>query len=145
MSWGNRLLITFIIFGTGMIYLVYRSMHTEFELVEKDYYKTELAYQQVIDASKRSQGLVSRANIAVTDSVIQLQLPDEMKNKRISGSVWFYCAYNSAQDKKLPISINEDGLQNFPSGVLLPGSYTAKLSWEADMNHYYEELPIAVK
>lgn len=145
MSWGNKLLITFLVFGTGMIYLVYRSMHTEFELVEKDYYKTELGYQQVIDASKRSQGLGSKATIASRTSGLQLQLPPEMKDKQLSGSVWFYCAYSSSQDRKLLLQLDNEAAQHFPDTLLLPGHYTAKISWEDGSDHYYSEIPVTVK
>ena len=41
MSWGNKLLVAFIVFAAGMFYLVYRSVNTNYELVEKDYYKSE--------------------------------------------------------------------------------------------------------
>ena len=88
MSWGNRLLITFIIFGSGMIYLVYRCMNTEFELVEKDYYKNELAYQQVIDASKRTGQLSSAARLTQATEELRLEMPEEMKGKKLKGELW---------------------------------------------------------
>lgn len=145
MSWGNKLLITFLVFGTGMIYLVYRSMHTEFELVEKEYYKTELSYQQVIDASKHSQDLGSRATIASNTAGLHLQLPPEMKGKPLTGTVWFYCAYNSSRDRKVLLQPGDEAAQHFPDTLLLPGHYTAKISWEDGTNHYYSELPLTVK
>ena len=55
MNWGNKLLITFLVFGAGISFLVYRSMHTNFELVEKDYYKSELRYQEIIDGTNHVQ------------------------------------------------------------------------------------------
>ena len=75
MNWGNKLLITFIIFGAGIFYLVYRSMHTNFELVEKDYYKSELHYQQVIDGSNRAGELNSPVKFEQREKYIFLQLP----------------------------------------------------------------------
>ena len=42
MNWGNRLVIVFLVFGAGMGFLVYRSIKTNYELVETDYYKHEL-------------------------------------------------------------------------------------------------------
>ena len=41
MNWGNKLLVTFVVFGAGMIFLVYRAVKTNYELVEKDYYKND--------------------------------------------------------------------------------------------------------
>lgn len=145
MNWGNKLLVTFLIFGAGMIYLVYRSMHTEFELVEKDYYKTELSYQQVIDAKKRSQTLQSQVQWQQTLHGLEMKLPAEMKTKELKGSIWFYCAYNSVQDRKVSLQVNENAVQHFPDSLLMPGTYTAKISWEDGAEQYYTESRIDVK
>lgn len=64
MNWGNKLLVTFIVFGAGMGVLVYKSMNTTYELVEKDYYKKELRYQEVIDGSNRANALSAAASLA---------------------------------------------------------------------------------
>lgn len=63
MNWGNRLVIVFLVFGAGMGYLVYRSMNTDFELVESDYYKQELRYQNVIDEHNSANALSASVNI----------------------------------------------------------------------------------
>jgi len=71
MNWGNKLFVTFLVFGTGMGYLVYRSVKTNFDLVEKDYYKSELRYQDVIDGTNRVNQLSSSVNLEqTTDGVL---------------------------------------------------------------------------
>ena len=94
MNWGNKILLTFIVFGAGMFYLAYRSMNTNFELVEKDYYKSELRYQEVIDGSNRANALSTHVNLQQSDNGIILQMPEEVKSKVISGDVLFYCSYD---------------------------------------------------
>jgi hypothetical protein len=145
MSWGNKLLITFIIFGSGMIYLVYRCMNTEFELVEKDYYKNELAYQQVIDASERTGKLSSVVKITQTAEELRLEMPDEMKGKHLTGEVWFYCAYDSRKDKKMSLELDGSGIQRIPSSILSAGRYQTKISWNDNGDRYYQELYIDVR
>ncbi|MCG2615332.1 FixH family protein [Terrimonas sp. NA20] len=144
MSWGNRLLITFIVFGSGMIYLVYRCMNTEFELVEKDYYKNELAYQEVIDASKRSAALNSAVKLTKTGEEMRLLLPAEMKGKKIEGEIWFYCAYDSKKDKRLSLKTDEEGVQVLPVSLLLPGRYLARISWKDGTDSYYQEIFLTI-
>ena len=61
MNWGNKLLIL-LLFLERMFYLVYRSVNTNFELVEKDYYKSEFRYQQVIDGTNRANSLILLVN-----------------------------------------------------------------------------------
>ncbi len=144
MSWGNRLLITFIVFGSGMIYLVYRCMNTEFELVEKDYYKNELAYQQVIDASKRSGELTTVMKLTKSAEELKLELPAEMKGRKLEGEIWFYCAYDSKMDKKVSLKPDDDGIQLLPASLLSPGRYLAKVSWNDGKESYYQEISLTI-
>jgi hypothetical protein len=141
MNWGNKLLITFLVFGSGMAYLVYRSMHTNFELVEKDYYKSEL----MIDASNRVKELGAPVNLQNTSEGILFQLPGEMTGKRIEGDLWFYCSYNSAMDKKIKLTLNEDLSQLIPAGTVSAGTYTVKINWAAEDKNYYAEKSLTVR
>jgi hypothetical protein len=144
MNWGNRLLVTFIVFGTGIFYLVYRSMNTNFELVEKEYYKSELRYQDVIDGSNRANALSTTVKLEQTSDGLILQLPDEMKDQVISGTVLFYCAYDASQDRKFVIKINAGGSQQFEKGQINPGSYTVKIDWNTNGKNYYTEKTITI-
>ncbi len=144
MNWGNKILLTFLVFGAGMGFLAYRSIKTNYEMVEPDYYKTELAYQQVIDASNRANNLSSPVLLQQTEKGILLQLPEEMKNKTISGTVHFYCAYNQQKDKKMLLLPGADGTQLFSKEMLPPGNYTVKISWKLNEENYYTEKNLPV-
>jgi hypothetical protein len=144
MNWGNRLLVTFIVFGAGMCYLVYRSMHTNYELVEKDYYKTELKYQDVINASGHAGQLKSLVRLQQTKDGILLQMPGEMQGSKIEGNIWFYCAYDAARDKKFSLELNTDSGQLFPNAVVLPGTYIVKINWASAGKDYYTENNLTV-
>jgi FixH len=144
MNWGNRLLITFIVFGLWIFYLVYRSVNTNFELVEKDYYKNELAYQQVIDGSHRAYTLQTPVQLKQLEKNIILQLPDEMKNNNVTGEILFYCAYDETKDKKFRLKVNEEGTMIFQLGIIAPGNYTVKINWSYDGKDYYTEKKLTV-
>ncbi|MBI5372712.1 MAG: FixH family protein [Sphingobacteriales bacterium] len=144
MNWGNRLLLVFIVFGIGMCYLVYRSMSTHFDLVESDYYKQELRYQDVIDEHRQANALSSPVTLEQKEGVLQLQLPDEMKNKTITGEVYFYCAYDSKKDKKIALKPDTGGMQSFSAGAVAPGNYTVKIKWSAGEKSYYSEKIFSV-
>jgi FixH len=139
MNWGNKLLITFLVFGGGILWLVYRSMNAKFELVEKDYYKSELRYQDVIDASNHANALATSVKIEQANGRVLLQLPEEMKGQRITGTVLFYCDYNSDQDRKFSLNVDANADQVFEKGALLPGNYLVKISWNANKTNYYTE------
>lgn len=136
--------MTFIVFGAGMFYLVYRSMNSNFELVEKDYYKSELRYQEVIDGSNRANALTTAVNLQQTDNNIVLQMPEELKSKVISGDVLFYCSYDSKKDRKFQLKISSDGTQLFPQGSITTGNYVVKINWISDKQNYYTEKRLTV-
>jgi len=144
MNWGNRLLLVFIVFGLGMGYLVYRSMNTNYELVESDYYKQELRYQNVIDEHNQASALSAAVNIEQKDGTLLLQFPDEMKNQPLSGELYFYCAYDSKKDKRLTLQSDSNGQQTVPAGVILPGSYTVKIKWKNGEKSFYSEKTVSV-
>jgi FixH len=144
MNWGNKLLLTFIVFGAGMFYLVYRSVSTNYDLVEKDYYKSELRYQQVIDGTNLANQLSSSVKIEQTGAGISLALPSEMKNQAISGEILFYCAYDQKKDKKFSLQLNPEGTQLFQPSLVHPGNYTVKINWNAEGKSYFAEKSLTV-
>ncbi len=144
MNWGNKLLLVIIVFVSGMSYLVYRSTQTNYELVENDYYKQELRYQEVIDGGNAANALSSSIQLQQTGEGIHLSLPEEMKNKSVTGNVWFYCAYNSAKDKKFSLQTNAEGIQSFPLRSVGAGNYTVRISWKENGKNYYAEQKMEI-
>jgi FixH len=144
MNWGNKILLVIIVFITGMLYLVYRTTQTNYELVEQDYYKQELRYQDVIDGAKSADALSSSIEMKQTDTGIELILPPEMKNRIVTGTAWFYCAYNAAKDKKFSLKPTRDGLQTFSRQEIAPGTYTVRINWMESGKNYYSEKRVTV-
>jgi hypothetical protein len=141
MNWGYKLLFAFSAFGIMIFYLVYRSYNTQFDLVEKDYYKTELRYQKVIDGTNRTNTLSSDITLGQDGKNITLQLPYEIKDKPVSGTVWFYCAYNAGNDRTFQMKVDDSGIQKFS---IKPGNYTVKIDWECKGIAYYTEKALHV-
>lgn len=144
MNWGYKLMFTFIAFALMMGYLAFRAFGTNFELVGKDYYKDELRYQQVIDGTDHANSLSTVVELKQSSNLISLQMPEEMKDKNVSGSVLFYCAYDSKKDKKFELNIGHDGLQFFNTNDVTPGRYTVKVDWNNDGKNFYTEKSITV-
>ena len=143
MNWGYKLFAAFIVF-TGMIgYMAYRCFGSNFELVEKEYYKSELRYQEVIDGKGQAGVLSASPEIKQSGKEIILQMPDEMKDVTVSGDILFYCAYDSKKDKRIGLSLDKNGTQSFSSAVT-PGTYTVKIDWRKDGKKYYSEKNITI-
>src|SRR5688500_1998457 len=100
-NWGHKLILVFILFGGMISYLVYRSVTTNFDLVSKEYYKEELAYQQVIDGTRRANLLTSKVAITRQGDSVVISFPQEMKTGSIKGMAWFYYAPDERRDRRL--------------------------------------------
>ncbi|HVZ97757.1 MAG TPA: FixH family protein [Chitinophagaceae bacterium] len=144
MSWGYRLLIVYLLFTGWMGYLVYRSTHVNYELVQDDYYKTELKYQQVIDASKNTSKLSGPVSLNEANGHIDIRFPKEMKNADVKGTAWFYCAYDATKDRHIDLKINRDASQQINIKDFVPGHYVVKFNWTSNDKAYYSELPFTI-
>ena len=143
-NWGHKLTFGFIAFAGMIVYMVVQSMNTRYELVSNEYYKDELQYQRVIDGASRANQLSSKATVTQQNDELVIQLPAEMQQKTITGSLWFYNATDSKKDKKLALQVNGKAAQTIDSKLFIPGTYTAKLSWESNGENYYSEVPVTI-
>jgi len=98
----------------------------------------------VIDGSNRANALSSAVKLEQTEGGLLLQMPGEMKDHVVSGTVLFYCAYDEYRDRKFSLRLNSEGLQLFEKEQIKPGNYIAKITWGAGDKNYYTEKAITV-
>ena len=139
LNWGTKIALVFIVFAGSISYMVYRCIGVPVDLVTAEYYKDELVYQQVIDGTKNANALSTKVTLQKDGAEVVLQLPAEMKNEQITGTVLFYCPYKSGYDKKIILQTGSDAKQVIQANLLAPGSYTVKINWQAGKTHYYSE------
>lgn len=144
MSWGTKIILVFSLFVALMLTLVYKSYNTKFELVSKDYYKDELEYQKVIDASKNSADLSVSIEIKQDDRNFVIVFPDGIKSTDIAGDVHFYCPYNSENDIKFALKTKEDGTLIFNNETLKDGRYVLKVNCNLNGKPYFVEKDITI-
>jgi hypothetical protein len=143
MSWGNKIVIVYVSFVLLMVFMVYKSVNTPFDLVTKDYYKDELRYQDKIDGLNNAAKLKAVA-ITQNDTHVLLQLPVEMKGLQLSGEVWFYCVTDAAKDKKFDLQVNDSALQLIPKAQLHTTNYIVKINWKAGSTLYAADKEINI-
>lgn len=144
MNWGHKLTIAILVFVSWMAYMVYRCATTDFQLVEKEYYKNELRYQQVIDGTSRANKLSSHATVTRQHDKVIVQLPEEMKDRAVKGKLWFYCAYDAALDKNMQLDVNSNGEQVLDATVFEPGNYTVKIEWICNDISYFSQQKLSL-
>jgi hypothetical protein len=144
MSWGNKILIVFISFAGLISYMVYRCTQVPVSLVTKEYYKDELAYQEVIDQSRNANELANKIRFNQDNQSLSVVFPAEIKNSSIQGEIIFYCPSDDKKDLKWRLELNEEGRQLFDLKKFFSGRYTAKIRWESGGVKYYQETPITI-
>lgn len=143
MSWGNKIIIVFLLFAGLIFTLVYKAINTKSELVSKDYYKDELRYQDKIDGVNNANKL-SGISISQDAAQLILDLPKEMKGIKSDGEIWFYCSNDAAKDRKLPLQVDESGRQLIMKNTIAKGNYQLKLNWKSAGNKYYIEQNLTI-
>ena len=145
LNWGHKITLAFSAFVVFMFVLVYKSMKTDFQLVTKEYYKDELAYQQVIDGTNRANSLSNNVQALQTSAGLIIQLPTEMKGKSITGNIWLYCSSDDKKDRRLELTVDENGKQLIDDKTIMPATYLLKVTWNAGNLNYYNEQRIEIK
>lgn len=145
LNWGHKLILVFLVFGGLMSFLVYRSVKTNFELVSKEYYKDEIAYQQVIDGTRQAERLSSKLSLVQQNDSVSIRFPEEMRSGLVTGSAWFYYASDARRDRRLPIALDGSREQKISDSYFLPGNYTAKIWWQHGGKQYYTEQIMTIQ
>ena len=139
MSWGNKLLLVFIAFAGGLSYMAYRCMQSPVELVAKEYYRDELAYQNVINGTNNANALSRNISIYQEAAKVIIEFPPEMQDRPLKGNILFYCASNESKDRNIKLNLVSGGKLELDKNQLAPGQYIVKITWNTHHTDYYSE------
>lgn len=138
-NWGHKIVLVYLLFVGGIVFLAVMSSRQKFDLVQKDYYGAELKYQQVIDASSRAQQQIGGIQITVKEKSIYIQLPEAFKGKKTEGVAYLYFAADEQKDIKQNFT-SIDASVILPLNAKMKGNYTLKLDvMEAGVSYYFEQ------
>lgn len=135
MNWGYRIVVVFAGFTALIGTLVYKAMHTKYELVSKDYYSEELRYQEKIDGMNNASE-AGDISAGIAGDSLQLMLPATLKHSADSANAWFYCKTNAAKDRKL-LTRFTGGHAAIHTSNFVSGDYELKLQFTAAGRQYY--------
>ena len=144
MSWGNKLIMVFVVFAALMATLVYKATQTKFELVSKDYYQEELRYQDKIDGAGNA-ALEAPLLVRLKDGSVFLEFPELQKKSNITGEAWFYCSVDASKDNRIALNVNTLGIQQIDVKTFRKGNYVVKISYEANGKKYYSAHPLRIQ
>lgn len=138
MNWGQKIIVVFIVFVSGMLFLAFKASRQNIELVADDYYAKELVYQQQIDETKRTASLSTPVHIKIVGHILTIEFPPDFATKKIAGVVTLYCPSDEKKDMQQQFSVTDS-----PISITVPDNYSGlhyvKISWQSEgVNYYYE-------
>jgi hypothetical protein len=143
MNWGKKILIVYIVFVLGIVFMVYKASTQNTDLVTTDYYAKELKYQQKIDEIKRVSALLAPVEYTVKDNALTIQFPKDFAGRQLAGEAVLYCPSDERKDIKKNFILKDESLQiEIPAGS--KGLYELHLSWQDGGVTYYFEKKIII-
>ena len=143
-GWGWKIALLYAGFVAIIITLVVASSRQHFDLVSKDYYRDEIAYQGVINAGKNQAGLSMPTAIHANGTSITIDFPMEFKDMILSGSVQFYSPVNAAWDHSYKIAAIGNSM-TISRKELHNTRYIVKINYIVDGTAYYQESEITLQ
>lgn len=138
MNWGHKILLVYIVFIAGIMFLVFKSSSQKMDLVTTDYYAKELKYQQKIDAMNKVQKLSDTVKYEMNDGKLTIIFPKDFAGKKITGDVLLYCPSDEDKDIEQNFSI-QDARVLVPVSTNNKGLYELQLTWQVAGTSYYFE------
>jgi hypothetical protein len=138
MNWGYKIILVYVLFVGGIVFMVVKSSSQKTDLVTADYYDQELKYQHTIDATERANALTAKLQCLVKNDTLNIRFPEEMKSKSVQADIWLYCVADENKDIKKTIETTDGHLQ-LPLPILNKGVHEVKINWTVAGEHYYFE------
>jgi len=138
LNWGTGVVIAFILFISFIMYFVI-AMNTDrnldHDLVNDNYYKQELEYQNDINKEKKSKELDSKITWKKTPEGMLISFPSELDFSNIKGKVFLYRPSNKQLDFETTILLSNHYLL-IPDKRMLDGRWNIKIDWNYKGTNY---------
>jgi nitrogen fixation protein FixH len=141
MSWSTKITILYLSFVALILTLVFKSFGNKTDLEYKDYYTRELHFQNQIDASENFTKLFKTVNLKVTANKVQINFPEELIVKKLSGTIYFLRPSDASSDYSASLELNQHGVQTIHH-PFKKGLYKVQLSFNDGNKDYYKEWQV---
>jgi hypothetical protein len=139
MNWGKGIALALLVFMSLMVFMVFKAVNQRFDLVAKDYYADEIAYQQVMDKEQNLRNLDEKIEVKQTLDGILVTFPGDFEGKQIVGTAVLYRPSDERMDKTFDFRI-ESLSYLIPAEAYNSGKWELKLDWTVDgVAYYYKE------
>jgi nitrogen fixation protein FixH len=141
MNWGYRIVLAFGLGVAFILFLVWKTMQVDIEMVESNYYEKEMAFNGKIQATANAKALTNQISVEQQGQQILVKIDSTTAAAITNAEVHFYNPASEKSDKKIAIKATNNGLYYFPVTSFTKGKYIAKISFtSAGKNYYAEEV-----
>lgn len=141
MNWGYRIVLAF---GAGVafiLFLVWKTMQVDIEMVEANYYEKEMAFNGKMQATANANALQQKITVNKNDGKVIVTVVSSLTTAITAGEIHFYNPASEKSDKKMALPASNNGVYIFPASQFNKGKYIAKISFtSAGKNYYAEEV-----
>lgn len=137
MNWGKSIIVVYLFFVAGIVYLVYKSSQQKIDLVDANYYQQEIQFQKEIDATENAMNHHFSAKI-VTIKNEEYIVVDSLSGITLKGDALFYCPTDSKKDVKMLLPETSSWKWKIPSESLKPATYKLKVKWINEKRENYQ-------
>ncbi len=138
MNFGKGIVVAFILFAVFIGTLVTVCVRQDVDLVSKDYYKEELAYQNQIQRLNNTEHLQQKPTVKLIENN-SIQIEFNQTEEIQYGELKLFCPSNPKMDKNFKLNSSEKGNQIIELTGLNKGMYKAKLLWTMNGKEFYFE------
>lgn len=140
-SWGIKIIISFVIFAAGIITMVAISFSKKTDLVSENYYEQEIKYQDQIDILKNSKELEKNINLTNVNNFV---IVNSINTESLQGELYFYRTSNAAKDFKVDFKPDNSGVQSIQTNDLEKGLWKVKITLTDGTNKFFVEKSIYI-
>lgn len=144
-NWGTGIVLALLIMISGMIVLVSIAVRQDYDLVDKDYYRKSVNFQQHIEKVKNNEALTEKIQVKLAADSLILAFPNLGNYQDYSGEIHFYSPVAEKRDFKLAVKPDSGFIQVIGLKYLEKGRYQVKIDWTAGTIDYYQEVEIVVE
>jgi nitrogen fixation protein FixH len=143
--WLYGIVTVFVLFGTLMVSFAVIASKNKVNLVVKDYYKAEIAYQQQIDKTANTNALDEKPALSVSTEEVTLKLTKDMAANLAEGKAFFYRPDQPQLDFYRLVNGDSSEVIRIPRSQFKTGRWTLKLDWSCGGKAYYMEESFLIK
>ena len=137
-NWGTGIFIAFVLFMAFILFFVIKASTQKeyaYDLVDEEYYKSELKYQGEIDKQNNLKELNEKISFITSNKNIEILFPSNFNGMNTKGTLFFIRPSSKNLDFSIPMNIN-DGKIIISNSNLVQGNWNIKIAFESEGKEY---------